>query len=71
VSINDSLARVDEVLCELGNDGFDLVGVVPIAHQAGQVAHAADDTLLILRAAFVAAGDEREKRVGCLSLRGR
>jgi hypothetical protein len=49
VSINDSLARLEEVLCELGNDGFDLVGVVPIAHQAGKVAHAADDTLLIFK----------------------
>jgi hypothetical protein len=49
VSINDSLDRLEEVLRDLGNDGFDLVGVVPIAHQARKVAHASDDTLLIFK----------------------
>jgi hypothetical protein len=49
VSINDSLDRLDEVLRDLGNNGFDLVGVVPIAHQAAKVAHASDDTLPIFK----------------------
>jgi len=49
VSINDSLDRLDEVLRDLGNGGFDLAGVVPIAHQAAKAAHASDDTLLIFK----------------------
>ena len=49
VSINDSVDTLEEVLRDLGNDGFDLGGVVPIAHQTGKVAHASDDTLLIFK----------------------
>jgi len=43
VSINDSLDRLDEILRDLGNDGFDLVGVVPIAHQARDAIRRASD----------------------------